>query len=109
MHDERLKDLKKGNSALITFRMRLSPIIPFGAFSYAAGISKMPLTPFLSGTALGVIASTLLATFVGDRFMAGVHGNYGHPLLLVAGVLLVLLGLSFLPGLIGRLRTIPRS
>jgi uncharacterized membrane protein YdjX (TVP38/TMEM64 family) len=108
-HDERLKDLQRGNSALITFRMRLSPIVPFGAFSYAAGIGRMPLTPFLSGTALGTIAGTLLATFVGDRFMAGMHGNYSHPLLLVAGVALVLLGLSFLPDLIGRLRRLPRD
>jgi uncharacterized membrane protein YdjX (TVP38/TMEM64 family) len=107
-HDERLKDLQQGNSALITFRMRLSPIVPFGGFSYAAGISKMPLTSFLSGTALGVIAGTLLATFVGDRFMAGMHGNYSHPLLLVAGVPIVLLVLSFLPDLIERLRRLPR-
>ena len=108
MHDETLEDLRKGNPALMTFRMRLSPIVPFGAFSYAAGIGKMPLIPFLSGTALGTIAGALLATYVGDRFMAGMHGNYSHPVLLVAGVALVLLGLSFLPDLVGRLRTLPR-
>ena len=104
-HDEKLKDLRKGNSALMTFRMRLNPIVPFGAFTYAAGISKMPLIPFLIGTAFGVIASTLLVTFLGDRFIVGVHGKDTHPLLLVGGVALVLLGLSFLPDLIGRLRT----
>ena len=108
-HDEKLKDFRKGNPALMTFRVRLSPIIPFGAFSYAAGIGKMPLIPFLGGTALGIIAGTLLATFVGDRFMTGMHGNYGHPLLLIAGVALVLLGMSFLPDLIERLRRLPRS
>jgi uncharacterized membrane protein YdjX (TVP38/TMEM64 family) len=97
---EKLAHLKKGNVALTSFRMQLMPLIPFGAFNYAAAISKLPMAPFLLGTALGIIPGTLLAAYVGDRFIAGVRGEGRRPFVIAAGVTLLLIGLSFLPKLI---------
>ncbi len=103
-HREKLSDLGKGNAALMAFRVKLVPVIPFGVFNYAAAIAKLPLPQFLLGTAFGIIPGTLVATFVGDRFLAGVHGNDRQALLVAAGVALVLLALSFLPNFVKKLR-----
>jgi uncharacterized membrane protein YdjX (TVP38/TMEM64 family) len=94
---EKLTHLNKGNVALTSFRMQLMPLVPFGVFNYAAAISKLPIGPFLLGTAFGIIPGTLLATFIGDRFIAGIRGNDREPLYIALAVTVVLFGLSFLP------------
>jgi uncharacterized membrane protein YdjX (TVP38/TMEM64 family) len=101
---EKLEGLRKGNVALTAFRMQLMPLIPFGVFNYAAGISRLPLAPFLIGTAFGIIPGTLLATYVGDRFVAGIRGEDRKPLYIALAVTIVLFGLSFLPKLIEKSR-----
>jgi uncharacterized membrane protein YdjX (TVP38/TMEM64 family) len=101
---EKLTNLNKGNVALTAFRMQLMPLVPFGVFNYAAAISKLPILPFLLGTAFGIIPGTLLATYVGDRFIAGMRGEDKQPLYIALGVTLVLMGLSFLPKLFKKTR-----
>jgi uncharacterized membrane protein YdjX (TVP38/TMEM64 family) len=101
---EKLEGLRKGNVALTAFRMQLMPLVPFGVINYAAGISKLPLVPFLIGTAFGIIPGTLLATYIGDRFIAGMRGEDRKPLYIALGVTVLLFGLSFLPKLIRKSR-----
>jgi phospholipase D1/2 len=101
---EKLEGLRKGNVALTAFRMQLMPLVPFGVFNYAAGITKLPLVPFLIGTAFGIIPGTLLATYVSDRFVAGMRGEDPQPLYIALAVTIVLFGLSFLPKLIEKSR-----
>ena len=101
---EKFQDLGKGNPALIAFRMQIMPLVPFGVFNYAAAIAKMPLPQFLVGTAFGIIPGTLLSAYIGDRVIAGVHGHDRTPLYFALGAGLLLLGLSFLPNLMKKLR-----
>ncbi len=96
---EGMHDLGESNAFLTALRVRLMPLIPFGAFSYAAAISKLSLPPVLAGTALGIIPATLLTVFIGDRFAAGVHGASKKPYLLAIAAALALLALSFAPKL----------
>jgi phospholipase D1/2 len=98
-HRHKLRDLRKSNVFMTSLRMQLMPIIPFGVFNYAAAISKLRVSRFLAGTALGIIPGTLMATFVGDRLIAGVHGEGKKAYLLAAAVAVVLLGVSFAPKL----------
>jgi len=101
---QKLHDLRKGNVFLTSFRMQLLPIVPFGAFNYAAAISKFAPLPFLGGTALGIIPGTLIATFVGDELLAGMTGNRRKPLFIAISIALGLMALSFVPALIGKLK-----
>lgn len=98
-YDEKLLSLRKGNVFLTSFRLQLMPVIPFGAFNYAAAISKLEPLPFLAGTALGIIPGTLMATFIGDRLAAGVHGESKKPYLVGGAVALLALALTFAPKL----------
>lgn len=103
-YNDKLHGLRKGNVFLTAFRLQLMPVIPFGAFNYAAAISKLPPASFFAGTAVGIIPGTLLATFIGDRFIAGVHGKSKMPYLFAALAVVALLALSFAPKLWDRLR-----
>jgi len=103
-YKDKIHDLDKGSVFLNTFRLQLMPIIPFGVFNYAAGISELSLREFLAGTAVGIIPGTLMATFIGDRIIAGVRGEGKQPYLLAAGVALIVLALSFAPTLWEKLR-----
>jgi uncharacterized membrane protein YdjX (TVP38/TMEM64 family) len=108
-YNEKLHGLRHGNVFLTAFRLQLMPIVPFGAFNYAAAISKLPPVPFFAGTAVGVIPGTLMATFIGAQVIAGVHGGGKKPYALAAGVFLVLIALSFAPKAWEKLRTRGRS
>ena len=103
-HNDKLRELKKGNATLTVFRMQVMPVIPFGVVTYAAAIADLPLGRFLAGTATGIIPGTLLATFVGDRFIAGVSGTNHGALWLAIGLSVVLLALSLLPNVIKSVR-----
>jgi uncharacterized membrane protein YdjX (TVP38/TMEM64 family) len=103
-HEGKLHDLRTRSIFLTSLRVRLVPLIPFGVFSFAAGISKISLLPFLIGTGFGVIPTTLLTAFVGDRFAAGFHGESKTPYFFAAAAALVMLALSFAPKLWGKFK-----
>lgn len=98
-YNEKLHSLRKGNVFLTAFRLQLMPVVPFGAFNYAAAISKLDPLPFFAGTALGIIPGTLMATFIGDRLAAGAHGKSKKPYLVGGAVAVLALILSFAPKL----------
>ena len=103
-YNEKLRSLRKGNVFLTTFRLQLMPVVPFGAFNYAAAISKFDPIPFFAGTALGIIPGTLIATFVGDQLAAGVRGKSKMPYVWGGAAALLALALSFAPQLWDKMR-----
>jgi uncharacterized membrane protein YdjX (TVP38/TMEM64 family) len=96
-YKNKLRDLPTRNVFLTALRMQIMPIVPFGAFTYAAAIGKLDPLPFFAGSAIGIIPGTLLAAFIGDRFAAGVHGKSKKPYLFAAAGALLLLAASFAP------------
>lgn len=46
--------------------LRLIPIVPFFALSLAAGLMRLPLGPFLGGTALGILPATVTIAALGE-------------------------------------------
>jgi uncharacterized membrane protein YdjX (TVP38/TMEM64 family) len=96
-YESKLHGLRKGNVFLTALRLQLMPIIPFGAFNYAAAISKLKPMSFFAGTAFGIIPGTLMAAFIGDRVIAGVHGQSKMPYVFAAGAAVLMFGLTFAP------------
>ena len=103
-YSEKLHALRRGSAFLKTLRVQLLPIVPFGIFNYAAGTSRLAFPQFLAGTALGIVPGTLAAVYVGDRIAAGFEHRDSHAFLIAGAVMLALLGLSFLPNLIEKMR-----
>jgi uncharacterized membrane protein YdjX (TVP38/TMEM64 family) len=103
-YNAKLRGIKKHSVFLTSLRLQLLPIVPFGAFNYAAAISKLDFFPFLVGTALGIIPGTLLATFIGAQFAAGIHGKSKMPYVLAAAAAVLMVVLSFAPKLWQKVR-----
>ena len=102
-HDK-LRDLRHGNVFLMTLRVQLLPVVPFGIFNYAAGVARLPFWRFLAGTALGILPGTVAAVYVGDRIMAGIVGSDKRAFVVAGIVVTALFALSFTPSIIQRLR-----
>ncbi|MFL5620643.1 MAG: TVP38/TMEM64 family protein [Gemmatimonadaceae bacterium] len=104
-HRDKLRELKSGKHvALTVFRLQITPMIPFAVVSYGAGTVEASPLAFFTGTAIGIIPGRLLATFVGDRFVAGVSGQNKTALWLSIAIPVVLLALSFAPKLLKSLQ-----
>lgn len=73
-----------GNPFTSIFALRLVPLFPFDFVNYSAGIFKLPFSPYLTGTAVGVLPGLSAYIFLGFSFM---HTQY----LLAAAIVFVLL------------------
>ena len=100
----KLRDVREGKGFLVTLRFRLIPLVPFGVFTYAAGAVKVAFPAYLAGTAIGIIPYTIAAVFVGERVRAGLRGGGRSAFLVAAAVMLALIGVSYLPTVIRKLR-----
>jgi len=98
-------DLFAGDAGFRTlFRLRLIPVIPFNALSLTAALSGIAIRPYVAATALGILPGTVIYTYFAGSLVGGVSGASASARtnLIVASVLL--LALSFLPGLVQRMR-----
>ena len=102
-HDK-LSQLRDGNAFTTTLRLQMLPILPFGIFNYAAGVTRLRIPGFLAGTALGILPGTIAAVYVGDRLVAGLETGDKRALLVAALVVAAMFALSFAPTLVKKLR-----
>ncbi|MGY1831664.1 TVP38/TMEM64 family protein [Geodermatophilus sp. SYSU D01180] len=78
---------------------RLLPVVPFSVLSHSAGLSAVPLGPYLAATALGLVPGTVLQVGVGASVpgLSAWAARAGAPLVvLLAAVVLVVLGIVWL-------------
>jgi uncharacterized membrane protein YdjX (TVP38/TMEM64 family) len=100
----KLRNIRSGTVFLTTLRVQLLPIVPFGIFNYAAGVSHVPFLPFIGATALGILPGTVAAVYIGDRLMAGITASDRSAFVVAGVVAAALFALSFAPTLIRKLR-----
>lgn len=103
-YEDKIRGLREGKPFLVALRAQLSPIVPFGAFNYGAGATRIPYLPFIAATAIGVIPGGIANVFVGERVAAGVRGGGHGPLFVAAGVMLALIAITFVPGLVRKMK-----
>ena len=103
-NEYKLRDVRERKGFLVTLRFRLIPLVPFGVFTYAAGAVRIAFPAYLAGTAIGSIPYTIAAVFAGERAAAGFRGGERSALLVAAAVMLALIGVSYLPTVIRKLR-----
>jgi len=101
---DRMSQLRDGNAFTTTLRLQILPVLPFGIFNYAAGVTRLRIPGFLAGTALGIIPGTIAAVYVGDRLVAGLETGDKRALLVAGLVVAAMFALSFAPTLVKKLR-----
>lgn len=98
---ERLADAHAFSTVL---RLRLIPVVPFNALNFACGLVGLDFASYLLGTVLGDFPVTAAYTYFADALLSGVAGARRAALWHASVAGAVLIALSFLPGLIKRLR-----
>lgn len=86
-------------------RLRLLPVIPMSAISYAAGVARVHFLSFLVASVIGTFASAWGYAYLADGIVAGVMGRAAAlwRVLIASSVLLVL---TILPRLWARRRAV---
>ncbi len=75
---------------LAVLSLRLIPVVPFPVLNYAAGLSGLRFTPYLIGTALGILPGTVAVVVLGDAAVGGAP----HPVMLVVSAVSGLIGIA---------------
>lgn len=78
------------SGVLAVISLRLIPMVPFPVLNYAAGLSGLRFTPYLIGTALGILPGTVAVVVLGDAAVGGTP----HPVMLVVSVVSGLIGIA---------------
>ena len=94
-----IADVSHARGFLQLVRLRLLPIMPFGAVSFAAGIARIPFRPYIVSTIIGHLPSTVLYAYFADRLLqrltAG-EGPLGFELVIFSALLSSLLLISLI-------------
>lgn len=85
------KKIEKNGFAVVFF-LRLLPIFPPGALNFAFGLTTVTLRSYVLGTFLGVLPSTILFAYFGSSLV-----YLDMTRVLIAGFLLTLVSLAFIP------------
>jgi len=78
------------------FVVRVLPVAPFTVINTIAGASRIPLRPFLVGTALGVAPGIAGLAFFADRLIDAIAHPSPLRLALVVALVLIVCGLALL-------------
>jgi membrane protein DedA with SNARE-associated domain len=65
---------------------RMLPVVPFKVFSIAAGITNIPLVPFLACTLIGVVPRMYLLAVFGSAIL-----QYKKPAMVIAGAVILII------------------
>jgi len=95
-----LDELSEDGGFLTLLRLRLLPFVPFFAVSYASGLARAPLNPYIASTIAGQLPSTLIYSYFADRLLRTAQTGGKGVMSEVVLASLVLLVLSFAPGFI---------
>lgn len=68
---------------------RLLPLLPFAVINYAAGVTRVRATAFLSGTAVGTLPANVAYVMFGGALVAGADVGMGRVLVGVGAVVVL--------------------
>ena len=89
---------------MATLRLRLIPIVPFNLLNFGAAFAGVHFRDYALATAIGIIPAMAVYTYFADAILGGVAGASRHALLNVSVAGALLIGASFAPALLNRLR-----
>jgi uncharacterized membrane protein YdjX (TVP38/TMEM64 family) len=101
-----LRQLRDHDDVASLFRMRVVPVAPFAVLPYVAGIAGVSLRRLVIASAIGGIPGSVAYAYVGSKLLAGIVSGTDarRPLVIAAGVTVVMLVVSVLPALVRKMR-----
>jgi uncharacterized membrane protein YdjX (TVP38/TMEM64 family) len=96
---ERLSD---STDFLTLLRLQLIPVLPLSALNVACGMARVPFGRYIAAAAVGVIPGSVIYTYFADQVIAGAAGAEARSraqVILASGLLVAL---TFVPTVVGR-------
>jgi uncharacterized membrane protein YdjX (TVP38/TMEM64 family) len=84
---ERAENFFKRYGLHAVFVVRIMPLVPFDGVSYAAGLVGVPFPKFIAATAVGIIPSVIIYSYIGSIALAA----YSWVLVSLLGLALIAL------------------
>lgn len=88
--------------------VRLVPLFPFNLLNYALGLTRIRFSHYLAASAGAMLPGVVLYTWIGYAGREAFAGGENAPRLIIAGIALFA-AVAFLPHLVRRLRSGPKS
>jgi uncharacterized membrane protein YdjX (TVP38/TMEM64 family) len=101
---QKLEDLSERTDFLTLLRLQLIPVIPLGALNLACGVARVPFWQYAASAAVGVIPGSVIYAYFADQVIAGAAGADSRSRTQVIAASALLIGLTFVPTAVGRLR-----
>jgi uncharacterized membrane protein YdjX (TVP38/TMEM64 family) len=102
-----LQRIKNQSDFASLLRLRVLPVAPFAVLDYVAGLAGVPIKVLLLATAVGILPSVAVYTYVGAELAAGL-GETGvarfRSLWIAGGLTTLMVLISMSPALIRRFR-----
>jgi uncharacterized membrane protein YdjX (TVP38/TMEM64 family) len=106
---ERLDGVHGWSGFLVVLRLRLLPIFPFAALSFAMGLARVPVASYVVGTVLGALPWTAAYVVVADALLAGVTGASRAALGRAGAIAGAVLLVTFAPAIVRLVRRVRSS
>jgi uncharacterized membrane protein YdjX (TVP38/TMEM64 family) len=101
---ERLEQLSESTGFLTLLRLQLIPVVPLSALNVACGVARVRFGTYVAAAAVGVIPGSVIYAYFADQVIAGAAGADTRSRTGIIVASLLLLALTFVPTLAGRLR-----
>jgi uncharacterized membrane protein YdjX (TVP38/TMEM64 family) len=100
----RIEKLSANTGFITLVRLQLIPVLPLSALNVACGVARVPFGIYIAAAAVGVIPGSVIYSYFADQLIAGVAGADTTSRMQVILASMLLLALTFVPTIAGRLR-----
>jgi uncharacterized membrane protein YdjX (TVP38/TMEM64 family) len=101
---DRIEQLTRSTSFTTLLRLQLIPVVPLSALNVACGMARVPFWRYVAAAAVGVIPGSVIYAYFADQVIVGAAGAASRSRANVIAASGLLLALTFVPTIAGRLR-----
>ena len=102
---DRIAGLGEQTRFLTLLRLQLIPVLPIAVLNVSCGVARVPFGAYVAAAAVGVIPGSVIYSYFADQLTAGAVGADATSRAQIIVASLLLLALTFVPTLAGRLRS----
>lgn len=98
----KIDQVSNATTFLTLLRLQLIPVLPLGALNLAGGMARVPFGKYVAAAAVGVIPGSIIYAYFADQVIAGAAGAEFRSRTNVILASALLLTLTFVPTVVGR-------
>jgi uncharacterized membrane protein YdjX (TVP38/TMEM64 family) len=100
---QRIEQVSDSTGFLTLLRLQLIPVLPLSALNVACGVAGVPFGKYVAAAAVGVIPGSVIYAYFADQVIAGAAGADSRSRTHVIVASALLLALTFVPTMVGRM------